>query len=400
MDFAEFIAPMPVERFLADHFGAKPLHLPAGPQSRRATLDWEWLNRVLAALPQWTPGNLKLVLNTEPVLADHYVDEVQTSDGPSRRANPAKVHMFMGMGASLVANSVEEVSPEVREVTAMLSRTFAGVSVANAYCSFKDVQAFDSHFDLHEVFVVHFEGEKTWRLYRDRVEAPIEQPPDHAAKSIIDRVKGPVMQEVTLRPGDLLYIPRGYIHDALAGSEASLHLTYAVMPYDARLIFRLLEPLAAQQAAFRAYLPDGRLDGGAPLRAAIDALADRVAALMRTPRFEAEVAARQQMQIHSDYRFDLPERPKPEFYARTQRPAAVVSREAGVFLSSAGVETPLGVAGEAAEWMLAQDAFTRLQLEGAYGWMSAAQRDALVGLLARLGLIVPYTPPAAVTPSG
>jgi hypothetical protein len=240
MEFAEFIAPMSEERFLSDYWGRQPLHIPAGGEPRPDLFGWDWLNGILGVLPHWTPGNLKLVMDTQPIAPEHYTDEVETADGSVRRANPPRVHLFMAMGASLVANSVEDVSPEVREVTAMLSRTFAAVSVANAYCSFKDVQAFDSHYDLHDVFAVHLEGEKRWRIYSNRAAAPIVQMPEAESKAIIPQVKGPPLMEVTMRPGDLLYIPRGYIHDALAGSGASLHVTYAVSPYDGRLLFRVL----------------------------------------------------------------------------------------------------------------------------------------------------------------
>ena len=54
MDFATFIAPLPVENFRADYFGQRPLHIPADPAHdgpRRALLDWERLNHLLAQRP-------------------------------------------------------------------------------------------------------------------------------------------------------------------------------------------------------------------------------------------------------------------------------------------------------------------------------------------------------------
>ena len=114
MEFAEFIAPISEERFLADYWGRQPLHIPAGGQPRADLPGWEWLNGILGVLPHWTPGNLKLVMDTQPIAPEHYCDEVETADGAVKRANPARVHLFMAMGASLVANSVEGVSPEVR----------------------------------------------------------------------------------------------------------------------------------------------------------------------------------------------------------------------------------------------------------------------------------------------
>ena len=34
--------------------------------------------------------------------------------------------------------------------------------------------------------------------------------------------------EPELRPGDLLYLPRGYLHSAMACSEVSIHLTIGI----------------------------------------------------------------------------------------------------------------------------------------------------------------------------
>jgi ribosomal protein L16 Arg81 hydroxylase len=78
--------------------------------------------------------------------------------------NPAKLKALMALGASLVANHLRRVCSEVGEVVAMLERAFA-----NVYCSFQGVQAFQTHFDLHDVYAVQAEGEKTWRVYESRM---------------------------------------------------------------------------------------------------------------------------------------------------------------------------------------------------------------------------------------
>jgi hypothetical protein len=116
---------------------------------------------------------------------------------------------------------------------------------------------------------------------------------------------------------------------------------------------------------------------------------------MRTPRFETEIAVRQQMQIHNGYRFGLPERPKLDFYARTQQPAEVAMRDDGAFLRWHGGEAPLGALAEPARWAIGQAAFSRLQLFSLYGWAGHHQLEELVALLTRSGLFAPYTPPTA-----
>ena len=57
----------------------------------------------------------------------------------------------------------------------MLEREFAARASANVYCSFKGVQAFQTHYDLHDVFAVQAEGEKTWRIYESRADTPVHR---------------------------------------------------------------------------------------------------------------------------------------------------------------------------------------------------------------------------------
>src|SRR4029079_8490190 len=202
--------------------------------------------------------NLKLILNSRPVLGEHYLDEAH-ADRP-KLADPRKVQLFLNMGASLVGDHVEEIDSSVRQAAAMLSEQFAATTGANVYCSFEGIRAFASHCDLHEVFAVQLEGEKTWQIYENRADAPVEALDGPDAQATIDRAKGPVMMTVQMQPGDLLYIPRGYFHDALASTSASLHLTFGVAPLNGRYLFRLLEQEAIKSPKFRSYLPDGRGD--------------------------------------------------------------------------------------------------------------------------------------------
>ena len=265
MRFQDLLAPFPLDRFEAEHLGKVPLHVPAAASAARTVIDWAGLNRLLAIRSHWSEANLKLIMNSRPVQGDFYLDEVDTLGGRTRRANPAKVDLFLAMGASLVANSVEDVSPEVAAITAALADRFSGKAGANIYCSFQDVQAFASHCDLHEVFALQCEGEKLWNIYANRAASPVVPLEGEDAQTVIDSVKGPLLMQVRMRPGDLLYIPRGYYHDALATSGASLHLTFAVAPMTGRILFQLIEGLAMEDEAFRAYLPDARAGNGADL---------------------------------------------------------------------------------------------------------------------------------------
>ncbi len=393
MRFADIIAPLPVEEFMSDYYGRRPLHLPAAESSPRAGLiDWRRMNALLALRSHWTESNIRLIINSRPVYPSLYFEDVETPAGPVKRASAAKVRALLASGASLVADSVEDVSPEIRAVASALAEQFSGKAGANIYCSFEGVQAFASHCDLHEVFAIQCEGEKSWNIYENRALAPVQPLLGDDAQAVIDSVKGKVAMTVRMRPGDLLYIPRGFYHDALASAAASLHVTLAVLPLTGRILFRMLEEEAVQDPGFREYLPDARLDGGRILAERLAELGDRLAAILRTPRFATEVATRQRQLWDRDVPFALPDRGSAEFYARTDRAAEVRPEDRGAVLVAGAATRELRHLHAPAQWSLDQAAFSIQQLFAQFRHCEEAELRALVRDLEQLGLIYPYRP--------
>jgi hypothetical protein len=66
------------------------------------------------------------------------------------------------------------------------------------------------------------------------------------------------MMEVTLSPGDLMYLPRGYPHDAESAGGASLHLTIGVLTITwASVVLRAVQSAVDGDPVFRQSLPPG-----------------------------------------------------------------------------------------------------------------------------------------------
>lgn len=377
---------------MAEYYGHQPVHIPGSERSRRREImTWPRLNALLAIQPHWTEANLKLFRNGHPVSPHLYMEDVATSGGRARLASPAKLDVYFALGASLVGNSVHRISPEVRAVTDLLAERFAGRSGANVYCSFPGVSAFATHCDNHEVFAIHCEGEKTWRIYANRVEAPLEHEPlNDAVRKRVESTRGEVILEARMRPGDLLYIPRGFYHDALADSSESLHVTLSVAPPSGPKLFDRLEEEALRDPAFRAYLPDAREGNGATLRAHLDDLAGRLASIVRSPAFLAKIADSQRKLMRPAYVSDLPHRPVLEFYARTKCRATMERRDSGAVLrigDSEDEEEALGALDEEAEWVLSRSIFSLQELFARFPHRSQEELRALVALIARRDIV-------------
>ena len=386
MEFSDFIAPFDAASFRTQYYGRLPLHIRNNGDSRPSLLPWSRFNEVLAITPYWNEDTLKVYFKSRAALRENYCDMTDLRAGVSAPVNPAKVKALMGLGASLVANHVHRVCPEVGAVANMLEHEFAARVAANVYCSFKGVQAFQTHFDLHDVFAVQVEGEKVWRVYESRADAPVlPLPPGDEIEKWLTESRGRLLFEVTMQPGDILYLPRGQYHDALTGSQASLHVTFGVSPATGLSLFKLLESAVTQEAAFRAYLPDARKE--AELRERLGTLADRIKVVITSPAFAIDVLNHQRDLARAPADYELPARARPSWYSVARR-AKVVRRDHGFAVVFEGGEIALGATYPTVEWILRQRLFS---LDDAAARQPSVNRVELrrdLELLARAGIIV------------
>ncbi|MEW5985417.1 MAG: cupin domain-containing protein [Chloroflexota bacterium] len=155
---------------------------------------------------------------------------------------------------------------------------------ANMYLTPRNSQGFRPHYDYHDVLALQIWGTKKWYLY-GLVTPPLpadgypDLAPDLYAQPKPDRLPE-VQQEIWLKPGDLLYLPRGVVHEASTGPDAhSLHLTIGVYNVTwGHLLVEALEVLTRRNVDFRRSVLPSLLEneGG---RSAIKAQA---AALVKT----------------------------------------------------------------------------------------------------------------------
>ncbi|BAY45249.1 putative cupin 4 family protein [Scytonema sp. HK-05] len=131
----------------------------------------------------------------------------------------------------------------------------------NLYMSPKNSQGFAAHFDSHDVFILQVEGSKNWRIYDSPITLPL--PSDHKYQERFrNELKSPVA-EFCLNAGDLLYIPRGYIHEVFTSDSSSIHLTVGIHAYKwFDLINTAVTLLTQKDVRFRESLPVGFLQQG------------------------------------------------------------------------------------------------------------------------------------------
>ncbi|HJV70199.1 JmjC domain-containing protein [Ideonella sp.] len=385
-NFAEFLAPFDPVEFKSHYYGKKPLHLDARGRTLDNPLTWRRLNDILELTAFWNEDTLKVFYQNRLALRDNYCDVGEIAPGEKAPANPRKVKALLGFGASLVANQIQRVSPDAAHLVQMLQREFAASAGANVYCSFQGVQAFNTHYDLHDVFALQTEGEKLWRIYEARADNPMASlPPGDEAEKWLVASRGRVLQEVLMKPGDLLYLPRGQYHDAVTGADASLHVTFWVKPATGLSLFKLLEADAALDSEFRAYLPDA--SNAAELGRHLARLAQQLERLMTSPSFAVEVRNHQRSLATSSATFELPARTRAQYYSTTKR-GRVERRHEGFSVQIDHARIDVGACYQAVSWLLQQKLFSGDDLIARFPFIDERELQAVLQQLLQVGAIV------------
>ncbi|CAM9167631.1 unnamed protein product [Chrysoparadoxa australica] len=168
-------------------------------------------------------------------------------------------------GCSLRMPCPQKFSDTVHSLLSALEEEWGCMVGSNAYLTPAGHQGFAPHWDDVEAFILQVEGKKHWKVYAPRDER--EALPRQSSPNLSQNDVGEPLIEATLEPGDMLYLPRGWIHQAEAvGKKASLHVTVSSMQGNAYVDF--LETLlpaainiaAAKHVDLRRGLPGGYLE--------------------------------------------------------------------------------------------------------------------------------------------
>jgi mannose-6-phosphate isomerase-like protein (cupin superfamily) len=223
------LQPVGRETFLKDHLGTGALHIKGSPELVRDLMSWEELSRLLSVSSIWSPFTLRVYMDRKPVPVNEYCSTaLSLTQEEIQRPDSVKVQALVRRGASMVLNDIEKHTPALRAMANALREMTGGQVQANLYFSMRQRQAFGPHFDFHDVFAVHCCGEKSWHIYEGSEDVPVRHPALAKDSETLIRDAGQPSAIYDLRPGDLLYIPRGRYHDALASANGAVHVTFGV----------------------------------------------------------------------------------------------------------------------------------------------------------------------------
>ncbi len=391
--FADLIAPFGEDTFFAEYHDRKPLHIPAPkPDKLDDVMTWDTLSAILNMTAIWSPQSLKLYLDTKPVPVDQYCrPAIDRNHQQTMQPDAEKVKSWLRRGASIVANDIDTLTPGLISAANALEKRTGGKVQSNLYCSWDQHQAFPTHFDTHEVFALHVAGEKVWRIYEGRLDNPIAS---EAFQSLDDDFhnehRGEIVDEITLRPGDVLYIPRGQYHDALASSDGCIHLSFGVTHVIGHDVMTLMFERAMTEPLFRRHIPADPDEA----RAWIAQMSDRLAEIGKSAEIWDAIA-----DFRSDFEYqrgglDLPgdayTTDDTEAFSITASSLKVVQENGRAVLESARgrVAIPQDIA-EPVAWIVERREFTGQDLAEVFPAIEAEARNKLIQDLVGMRILAP-----------
>ncbi|MFF5637024.1 cupin domain-containing protein [Streptomyces sp. NPDC012825] len=178
-------------------------------------------------------------------------------------------------GATLVLQALQRTWEPVTDLVSRLGTELGHPVQANAYVTPPQNRGFDAHYDVHDVFVLQIAGTKRWIVHEPVHPDPLRDQPwtDHRA-AVAEAARGEAHLDTVLEPGDVLYLPRGWLHAAEAQGEVSIHLTLGVHTWTRHALAEQLT-----RAALALLRDDPGMRGSLPL--GVDGPEDELALVRR-----------------------------------------------------------------------------------------------------------------------
>jgi lysine-specific demethylase/histidyl-hydroxylase NO66 len=219
------------DRFASQYWGQQPLLSPADdlPASGfTELLDAQAIDELVSKRGLRTPF-LRVAKNGATLADRTFTAPGGVGAGIADQVSDDKLVRLFADGSTLVLQALHRVWPPILDFCQRLAAELGHPVQANAYVTPPQNQGFSAHYDVHDVFVLQVEGEKRWRIHRPIFESPLRDQPWADSKAHVEkRAQEPPLIEALLRPGDCLYLPRGYLHAATALGGVSTHLTLGV----------------------------------------------------------------------------------------------------------------------------------------------------------------------------
>ena len=249
---AWLLAPISIDNFIDEYWEQGPLIVRRTPGYYDDLLTFADVNAFMSRNDIRYPY-LRLVKNgRELPLIDYADDFVYGSNIFPGLLDNDKVFQHYSQGATLSFQIFQKCMDSLSRFCNALEARFRFQTQVNIFVTPPRSKGFTAHYDDHSFFIFQISGSKHWKLYGNPVELPLQE----------FRIKtktpdlGKPEQEITLNAGDMLYLPKGFYHEAHTTNDTSVHITLGIFPYTwIKVLERLVEELK-RDIDFRRSPPD------------------------------------------------------------------------------------------------------------------------------------------------
>jgi hypothetical protein len=260
---AWLLQPLAVQTFLDEIWGAKHHHV-----KRRCAGYFDSLLQAPSAVEELLelfrrePSAVRLMKGKNKKGPDTY----RLDDGS---LDLVRIRDDFADGYTIVLDGVERYVRPIALLCQSIEVELNFPTQVNAYITPPGSQGLVPHYDDHDVLILQIQGSKIWHLYNGANVPPHEMRRDD--KTVASDGL-PLPTDLRLEVGDLLYLPRGRVHEAETTSEPSIHLTVGIhAPTVLMLAIGALHSLSSHDHRLNAPLPPRYLDD-ADVRATLGVL--------------------------------------------------------------------------------------------------------------------------------
>src|SRR5690242_16259964 len=164
---------------------------------------------------------LRMLGNGVPAIGDQLTAQLEMRrEGKTIEdaVDPGRIYAHFRAGKTLIHGGLNLTRPNLRALARSMTDRLAAKSEAVAFLT-PAGQRGATHSDPTDVYVIQLEGTKRWQIW----------PTPRVRRAGDDRDSFPALPDpdldLTLAPGDVLYLPHATPHRAAAEAGVSLHLT-------------------------------------------------------------------------------------------------------------------------------------------------------------------------------
>jgi len=213
------------EEFFRTYFNKKVLYRPRGitgdPRQILSIADMD----DIVHQEGMRSSQLRMLGNGVPAIGDQLTSQLEMRrEGKAIEdaVDPGKIYAHFRAGKTLIHGGLNLTRPNLRTLARSMTERFAAKSEIVAFLT-PAGQRGGAHSDPTDVYVIQLEGTKRWQIW------PTPQVRRPGEDTYFDSLPDPVL-DLSVQPGDVLYIPYSTPHRASAEGSVSLHVTVVAGP--------------------------------------------------------------------------------------------------------------------------------------------------------------------------